>query len=283
MGLHKNPHVRTIFTIYLPCTPGATLGTFGNCGHSSFHPGLSVNANGHNFTTGDTMAVVLMPTSGGTTVDSATTAASHEIMEGATDTGNGWRLTSNHTANPFDVSPWVFNEGGRFSNTEVMDMAGGSRIRIRFTDPTHDYNYLYERIYTLKSVHANHDPFVPASPIGYASVTSKTTKWIAASSHRKTHRIALTAWSTKAVPNWKISTQVMAWKGFASSPATTDRCTAALNKMTVNNGSKITLTVTYSGSPSSAYWCAIKIKSTTSDPTNNDSFRQWLVGLKFSP
>ena len=93
----------------------------------------------------------------------------------------------------------------------------------------------------------------------------------------------MTAWSTKAVADWSLSTQVMAWKGFASSPATTDRCAASLNKTTVNNGTKVTLTVTYSGSPTQSYWCAIKVKSTTTDPTNNDSFRQWLVGVKFNP
>jgi hypothetical protein len=283
MGLHKNHNVRTIFTIYLPCTPGATLGTFGRCGESSFHPGLTISANDPNFTTGDTMAVILMPTTGGTTVDSATGAASHEIIEGATDTGAGWKMHSSNAANPFDVSPWVFNEGGKFANTEVMDMSGGSRIREKFTDPVHGFSYLYERVYTIKSVQANSDPFVPASPIGYASVTSKTTRWVGVSSAKKTHKITLTAWSTKAVPNWSVSTQVMAWKGFTSTPATPDRCAATLSKPTVNNGSKVTLTVTYSGSPTKSYWCAIKIKSTTSDPTNNDKFRQWLVGLKFTP
>jgi hypothetical protein len=288
MQLHKNAGVRTIFVIYLPCILGTTFGTFGRCGSSSFHPGLTVTTNDPNFTTGDTMAVVMTPTTGSLTVDGATVAASHEVIEGATDTDNGWRMTSSTPANPFDVSPWVFNEGGRFSNTEVMDMSGGSAIREKFTDPTHGYDYRYERVYTVASAQANGDPFVPKSPIGFASVSTKATSakahgWISASSAVKTHHITLTAWSTKAVPDWSLSTQMMAWKGFASSPATTDRCAASLNKTTVNNGTKVTLTVTYSGSPTKSYWCAIKVKSTTSDPTNNDSFRQWLVGVKFNP
>jgi hypothetical protein len=164
-----------------------------------------------------------------------------------------------------------------------MDMSGGSRIRERFVNATHGYNYLYERVYTLASAHANHDPFVPRSPIGYASVSSATTNWVGVSSAVKVHHIALTAWSTKAVADWKLSTKVMAWKGFANSPPTVDRCSAALSRTTVNNGVHLTLTVTYTGLPTTHYWCAITIRSGTPDMVNNDKFRQWLVGLRFSP
>lgn len=282
MGLHRNAAVRTIFVIYLPCVVGAKFG-IATCGQSSFHPGLTVVPSDPNFTTGDSMAVVMDPKTAPLSVDQATVPASHEIMEAATDSDNGWKMKSATPNNPFDVSPWVFNEGGKRSTTEVMDMSGGSRIREKFVNATHGYNYLYERVYTLKSVHANHDPFVPKSPIGYASVTSRTTTWVGVSSGVKTHKIALTAWSTKGVPDWSVSTQVMAWKGFASTPPSVDRCSAALSRTTVNNGVHVTLTVTYSGSPTHSYWCAIKIKSTTSDPTDNDKFRQWLVGLRFTP
>jgi hypothetical protein len=286
MGLHKNPSVRTIFVIYLPCIAGTTW-SISICGANSFHPQLVFSPPDLDFTAGDSMAVINLPTNQTPTVDGTTPAASHEIMEAATNSDNpGWQMHSLTPSNPFDVSPWVFNESGKRANTEVMDMSGGSRITEKFVDAVHGYNYRYERIFTNTRANANLDPFVPRSPLGYASVTNGTNKWISVSSATATHHVTLTAWSTKMVPNWTISASIAAWKGFASTPATTDRCAAALSRTTVNNGTKVTLTVTYSGSHTLNYWCAIKIKSTTAgaSPTGtvNDRFRQWLVGLRFT-
>jgi hypothetical protein len=101
------------------------------------------------------------------------------------------------------------------------------------------------------------------------------------SSANATHHILLTAWSTKAVPNWSLSVGPAAWKG------TTDKCTASLSRTNVNNGDHSTLTINYSGSPTARYWCVFKVKSTTAGlpagDTKNDKFRQWLVGLRLEP
>jgi hypothetical protein len=286
MGLHKNASVRTIFVIYLPCIDG-TSWSISKCGKNSFHPKVTLTSPDPDFTAGDSMAVINLPTDKTPVVDSATVAASHEIIEAATDSdGPGWQMHAADENAPFDVSPWIFNENQN-GTTEVMDMAGGSRITEKFADATHGYSYRYERVFTNAAANANHDPFVPASPLGYASVSSSTNGWVKGSSARTIYKFTLTAWSTKVVPDWTLSTSVAAWKGGASTPATTSKCTPSLSKKTVNNGVSVTLTVTYSGSATRSYWCAIKIKSSTAGAsptgTTNDKFRQWLVGLRLDP
>lgn len=286
MGLHKNTSVRTIFAIYLPCIDG-TSWSISKCGKNSFHPKLVFTAPDPDFTPGDSMAVINLPTDKTPVVDNATVAASHEIIEAATDSdGPGWQMHTLTPNNPFDVSPWIFNENQN-GTTEVMDMSGGSRITEQFVDATHGYQYRYERIFTNHSANLNHDPFVPHSPLGYASVSNGTNGWVTQSSANTHHHIALTAWSTKSVPDWKLSVSVAAWKGGASTPATVDKCAPSLSRTTVNNGTTLILTVDYSGSPTNSYWCAIKVTSTTAGAsptgTRNDRFRRWLVGLRLEP
>jgi len=282
MGLHKNPAVRTIFVLYLPCVPGTTwVGGIGGCGTAAWHPKLQFTAPDPDFTAGDSMALSWLPQGSTTTVDGATLVATHELMEAVTDTdGPGWQIHTNTPNNPFDVSPWIFNENQN-GTTEVMDMAGGSRITEQFVNATHGYAYRYERVFTNASANANHDPFVPKSPLGYASVTNNTNDWVKQSSGNATHHITLTAWSTKAVPDWTLSVSPAAWKG------TNDKCSATLGRTTVNNGDHSTLTINYSGSPTGRYWCVFKVKSTTAGlpvgDTKNDKFRQWLVGLRLEP
>jgi hypothetical protein len=212
MGLHKNPAVRTIFLLYLPCVPGTTwVGGIGGCGTAAWHPKLQFTAPDPDFTLGDSMALSWLPQGSTTTVDGATLVASHELMEAVTDSdGPGWQIHTDTPNNPFDVTPWIFNENQN-GTTEVMDMAGGSRITEKFVNATHGYSYRYERVFTNASANANHDPFVPASPLGYASVTNGTNGWVKQSSANATHHILLTAWSTKAVPNWSLSVGPAAW------------------------------------------------------------------------
>jgi hypothetical protein len=242
---------------------------------------LQFTAPDPDFTVGDSMALSWLPQGTTTTVDGATFVATHELMEAVTDSdGPGWQIHTNTPNNPFDVSPWIFNENQN-GTTEVMDMAGGSRITEKFVNATHGYSYRYERVFTNASANANHDPLVPASPLGYASVTNGTNGWVRQSSANTTHHITLTAWSTKAVPDWALSVSAAAWKG------TTDKCTASPGPTTVNNGDHSTLTINYSGSPTGRYWCVFKVKSTTAGlpagDTKNDKFRQWLVGLRLEP
>jgi len=284
LGLKKNRKYRTIFVVYLPCVRGTKWG-IATC-PVSFHPGLTLTSGDPDFSARDSMAVVSLPTDQAPSVNSTATA-SHEIIEAATNHepgGAGYRL---HTATPnapFDVSPWIYNENMN-GNTEVMDMSGGSRITEHFSSAVHGYDYRYERVFTNRSAKANRDPFVPASPLGYASVTNATSGWVVQSSGHAKHTITLTAWSTKSVPKWRLSVSVAAWKG--GSTGSVDRCSAALSRKTVQNGTGVTLTVTYSGSGKASYWCAIKVKSTTagasSTDTRNDKFRQWLVGLRLRP
>jgi hypothetical protein len=286
MGMHKNTAVRTIYVIYLPCVDG-THWSISKCGQNSFHPQLTQTTPDPDFTPGDSMAVINLPTDKTPVVDSATGAASHEIIEGATDSDHpGWRMHAADPNNPFDVSPWIYNEN-QAANTEVMDMSGGSRITQKFVDAVHGYSYRYERVFTNKSANADHDPFVPASPLGYASVSNSTNGWVRQSSAHSTHKITLTAWSTKSVPNWTLSTTMAAWKGGNATTPTVDRCSASLSRKTVNNGTGVTLTITYTGSHTARYWCVVKIRSTTAGAsatgTTNDRFRQWLVGLRLEP
>ena len=285
IGLHKNSAVRTVFLLYQKCVPGTTwVGGIGKCGSAAWHPRLLINSPDADFSPGDSMALAWYPQGTTPSVDGETRTATHEVMEAVTDAGSpGWQMHTNTPNFPYDVSPWIFNENQN-GNTEVMDMAGGSRITEKFVDATHGYSYRYERVFTNGAANANHDPFVPASPLGYASVTNSTNGWVKQSSAHTTHKITLTAWSTKSVPNWTISTSAAAWKG---GTGTADKCSSSLSKHTVNNGTSVTLTITYNGSPTARYWCVVKVKSTTAGAsptgTTNDVFRQWLVGLRLEP
>ena len=286
MGLHKNTAVRTVFLLYLPCVPGTTwVGGIGSCGGGAWHPSLVMNSPDSDFSPGDSIALAWLPQGSTPSVNSSTVTATHEVMEAVTDGGSapGWKMHTNSPNNPFDVSPWIFNENQN-GNTEIMDMAGGSRITEQFVNATHGYHYRYERVFTNASANANADPFVPASPLGYASVTNATNGWVRQSSAFTTHHITLTAWSTQAVPDWTISVAPAAWKG---GPPTTDKCTASVSPKTVNNGDHSILTITYHGSPTARYWCAFQVTSTTAGAppgdTNNDKSRQWLVGLRLEP
>jgi hypothetical protein len=277
-----------VFLLYLPCVPGTTwVGGIGSCGGGAWHPRLSFTAPDPDFTAGDSMALAWLPQGSTPNIDGSTVTASHEVMEAVTDVdGPGWQIHTLTPNFPYDVTPWIFNENQN-GTTEVMDMAGGSRIAEQFVNATHGYLYRYERVFTNGSANANHDPFVPKSPLGYASVTNGTNGWVRQSSAQTTHHIALTAWSTKAVPNWTLSVSNAAWKGGSNTTPTTDKCTASVTKTTVNNGTHLTLNITYSGSPTARYWCVVKVKSTTagapSGDTKNDRFRQWLVGLRLEP
>lgn len=286
MDLRKNTSVRTIFVIYLPCVEGTST-SVSTCGQDGAHPQLVRTSPDPDFTAGDSMAVVNLPTDKTPSVDGATVTASHEIMEAATDSDDpGWRMHTDTPNSPFDVSPWIFNENQN-GTTEVMDMSDGSRIAEQFVDPTHGYNYRYERVFTNASANGNHDPFVPASPLGYATVSNSTNGWATQSSAHRTHKITLTAWSTKPVPDWTLSASVAAWKGDAATSAQPSRCAPSLSRRSVNNGTAVTLTITYSGSPTASYWCAIKITSSTAGAlttgSTDDRYRQWLVGLRLEP
>jgi len=285
LGLKRNPKVRTIFVIYLPCVRGTKWASIATC-PVSFHPGLTETSPDPDFAPRDSTALVSLATDTTPSV-SSTATATHELIEAATDHepgGHGYQLHTNTPNAPFNVSPWIYNENQN-GNTEVMDMAGGSRITEHFSDPVHGFNYQYERVFTNRAANANRDPFVPASPLGYASVTNNTHGWVSGTNAHRKHTILLTAWSTKKVPSWKLSVSIAAWKGGSS--GSTERCSATLSRTKVNNGTPVTLTVTYSGSLSASYWCAIKVKSTTAGApagdTKNDRYRQWLVGLRLRP
>jgi len=134
-----------------------------------------------------------------------------------------------------------------------MDMSGGSRITEMFVDPTHGYSYRYERIFTNASANANHDPFRAGLTAGVRERPRNSTNgWMTQSSancdtHDRADRVVHDCGAElDAVDNpWP--------PGRAAAPlsAKPDKCTPSLSRTTVNNGTKLTLTITYSGSANS--------------------------------
>jgi hypothetical protein len=288
----RDPAARSIFVMYLPCVPGTQI-QIAQCGESSFHPQLAVEANDPNFTEGDSMVFVLMPEHNGKPVTvpltQATVDASHEIIESTTDSPapgqHAYFLKSAEPNTPFDVSPWVFNEGSKLSQTEVADMGGGARISLKFTDAPHTFTYVYDRFYTPATGRHAGDPFAPKSPVPFNSV-STSPGWITDSiDNGGTVQIPFRGWSTAAIKAWSVRASVPQWQGHGADPTTPRPCQVSLDRKTINNNVVGILTVKRVPGVTLTVndWCAIKIVSSTPDPTgaHNDEYHQWLTGVRF--
>ena len=169
---------RTAYLIFLP--EGVSCASGGCPPYSAFHrPFGAFNA----------LAVVVRTQ--GATMQSMTLAASHEIIESATDPEeDAWKLES--AFHPWTASPWGLDDGGTFE--ENADYVHGTRYL--------DGGFYYQRVFSNQAAALGGDPCVPAISTPYFNVT--TNGWYSTTTGEVS--IPISGWSVGTVADWVIAT-----------------------------------------------------------------------------
>jgi hypothetical protein len=160
-------------------------------------------------TRGDNLAVVQRCFTDQYAVDDMTVAASHEILEAATDPdGRGYRLPVVASSKPWTETVW--NAFDLIGGAELGDLCEGT-FWVEGTS-------VYQRIWSNRVAAAGGDPCVPALGEPYYS-TAFDQDWYPVQPGG-TVAIPVTGWTTGDVPSWplKVDAQGTA-DGFTATPA----------------------------------------------------------------
>ena len=231
-GKFPAPTTDTLYAIYLPSDSytvnldGSTsCGEFGGYHNSYSYPGTA-GVDGGAGIPGATVQYALVPRCGSET--ETTLAASHEYIEAATDphVGSG-------TAYYMQDQLWSI-EGG-----EVGDLC----VTQDNSDEYQESGFVVQRSWSNIAAKASHDPCVPA-PAGdiYFNVAPASEAFNLKVGAKKT--IVLTAFSDAPTPDWTISGVDYAQQ-FEGTPS----LQFDFDKTTVNNGTKVNLTITVLAAP----------------------------------
>jgi hypothetical protein len=288
-GVKKAPHHQTLYLLYIPCNdnhqPRAGMDKFGCVSH---HPGIDPGPDQDVlFEPGDSMAVVLAfnpkPGEPAPTLDSFTTAASHELAEAATDTRGGPRfsLHTDDADHPYLDSgsnaggtPWV-RESGTIELADMSEGAGEYEASAGHSAP-----FRYARIYSNKASKAGGDPAVPASTSPYYNVSTGD-DWLTVHGGASVN-IPVTAWAAAAIGDWDVDVKVSSWHRQQATPPAAAPCSLSKNHWSVHNGSKFDVPVDTNGHHTDTVWCILKLKSTKSFFLGDD-FHEWFVGVIIKP
>jgi hypothetical protein len=214
---------------------------------------------------------------GVTQIQQLTHTGSHEILEGATDTNDGWAITLPQGADPWTGSIWLEDEGN--SHVELGDLCGGTRIT--------EGSFVYSRIFSNSAATLGGDPCRPALPIPYYSTTAPQDWYTGAAG--TTVSIPITGWSTAPVDDWIIRAAIpgqsdpsLSFGALIDSPTTTT-IGGTLYK-TTNNGRSATLEVSVPPDAPSGAWVSVLIHSKRLDasgatPAGKDFHHDWIVGV----
>lgn len=167
------PDGRTVYLVFLPAGVSFGGSTFGN-----FHTPLRPS---------DALAVIGRFQS--STMETLTIAASHEIIESATDPEfDAWRLRS--ATPPWTASPWALDDGGSFE--ENGDLCEGTRYL--------EAGFYYQRVFSNQAAALGGDPCVPVAATPYFNVT--TEGWYSTTTGEVT--VPISGWSVGTVADWTI-------------------------------------------------------------------------------
>jgi hypothetical protein len=254
------PDGKTLYMLYLPS--GVTLLSLAEEVNTNCRLFGAYHARYHNTGDGFGVAQSCPPKSGETQLDVMTGLASHEIAEGASDTGPGWGIVATPRMTPWTSSVWSEIEGS--GNAEIGDLCAGAR--------TDEGGYQYQRIFSNVAAAANSDPCVPAVSDPYFAI-DPAQDWTSGAPGT-TVTIPLTGWSTAPTTEWAVrpsivgsSDATLAFTALVSSPTTGTFGTKTLP--TINNGGPATLTITIPAGAASGSWVAVQLGSVHLDANGN--------------
>jgi hypothetical protein len=141
-------------------------------------------------------------------LDHITTVASHEVVEGVTDTDlKGWAVRRAPGTPPWTGSVWTTYEGGEEApNLENGDLCAQTHVR--------EGSFLYQRSFSNAAATMPGDPCVPALPLPYYN-TGSSADWFAGTPGQQA-TITLTGWSTAPTEDWAVQVT----RASSSDPAT---------------------------------------------------------------
>ncbi len=225
------PTANTLYALYFPSDAytvnldGSTsCGEFGGYHGSYAYPGQAATDSAPAIAAG-TAVYALVPRCG----DEATTtlAASHEYIEAATDP----ELST--------ISYYMEDQLWSLEGGEVGDLC----VTSDNSDEYQESGFTVQRIWSNNAAKASHDPCVPA-PAGdiYFNVAPQSESFNLKVGAKKT--IVLTAFSDAPTPNWTIS-----GIDYAEEYEGTQSLQFDFDKTTVNNGTKVNMTITVLAAP----------------------------------
>jgi hypothetical protein len=242
------PDEETLFLLYLPPgtnavdAQGAPLCDIG--GSHDFQP------------TGPALfAFVQRPCPGGPPnalpeLDLLTGAASHEIVEAATDPFNdAYTLPAPDPVAPWTGSIWLTYGG------EIADLCPGAAAR--------EESYLYQRFWSNAAAATGGDPCVPA-PSGPSFFNTSVPKGWYALAAGASLTIPITGWSTAPTADWLVGAVRQHDTTGGLTVAITSPTSATRNGhtfATINNGRTATLTITAPASAISKGWALVDVDS----------------------
>jgi hypothetical protein len=194
-----------------------------------------------------------------------TSAASHEIIEAATDVvpGQGWTFPT--TSNPTTQTAWALLLG------ELGDLCVNTQ--------TIDSGNVMTRVWSNAGAKTQGDPCGPALKDPFYNV-SVPKDWYPVTSGG-TVTIPITGYSTARVEDWAVQATVTkatqaGWSGALAS-ATTIKA-GGQTIATINNGRTATLTITAPSAPKGSY-ASVYIASQSLTTSLGDPYHLWPVGV----
>ena len=253
---------RTVYAIFLP--PGVSCTeTYCVPPSGAFHVPF-----------GSTNALAVLVRFQGATLQTETVAASHEIIESATDPEeDAWKLVS--PFHPWTGSPWGLDDGGSFE--ENADICVGTKFL--------DGGFYYQRVFSNQAAALGGDPCVPTIATPYFNVT--TSGWYSTTTGEVS--IPITGWSTGTRPEWVLTA--------SSGPHTASLTTAALSFSCpdtllvnggrycgINTGKTATLHVVLPpGAVSQTFFSfhlfSVPVSANGQIAPGDDNFHTWIVGV----
>lgn len=243
-GTFPAPEADTLYVVYFPAGVSVSLsapgqGTSQSCvsgGFGGYHQDLAVVPPGA--TQSVKVAYAIVPRCGNKEA-TTTVAASHEIVEAATDPATSgspaWYMTS---------SPWAVL-GGEVADL-CVDVTGGN-------DTYQESGFTVQRSWSNMAAAASHDPCVPtpASDVYFGSAPVADQLQMAIGD---TQTVEVDGFSDGPMPaDWSVSVV-----DFAHFQGTQSALTLSIDKSSMHNGSKGTLTVSLVSDPGyQGAWFAI--------------------------
>jgi len=184
--------------------------------------------------------------------DTATTlvAAAHQLIDAATDP---FTQPEGYYADPPVNDPWSLVLG------EVADLCEAE-------DLVSDGGYLLPRVYSNRAVAAGKSPCTPFVPDDdWNDVSAKPSQMPAVAAGSSTTYV-LTGWSTREIPDWKLSLHAADRSDFTLNQMSPD-----LSSDTINNKSKVTLTLRVPAEATSGQTGGVYVRSGDKHP--------WAVGF----